>query len=1049
MICRTRPGPFKAGGVNMSRIFPLLLIFAAAARAQEASYPLAGINETHLQTLKTYCLECHSEKGKFRVDDLPLTIGNSATAERWQKVLNALNSGQMPPEDEKQLPAQEKANLVDDLGQAMVALRLKMNDRHGEIAMSRLNRREYRNTLRELLGVEINVSQLPADHGLSNFDTNGASLFFSSNQLESYLELGREAVEEAIDRYEARHFAVRHRHEAEQLTRDYRAHFVKWGVATAWHAALIDACLKPENKEIYDALKKKYPRKKDEELPFYRHYDQIVGAPPIPAEEKYRFLNDAGRVDNFIEASAPNQAYLEHYLKLQGIETGAFITFSTIHPGHLPTNCISYTIPATWPPGKYKVRFRAARSDDAPEDRRFLEFGLRVRNVEPLSTHEVTGSMRDPQVMEASVEITRKHIRNKRSDERQLYVRERASHYQLHFPRRVVATATKRNGYGPVYALWIDWLEVERVTTEDEPIPDGMQAVARLLTREGSTEDRSKGLYEHQTGGVTGRAVRILNPDAGDHDFLHLREVQLLSGGENVALSGEATQSSTHENGQEQCAQMAIDGDLATMNHTSNTAQPGEWWQVDLGRDVEIDQIRIHNRNDSPAMEARLKNHTVEVLDANGNVLWSNALPPAELAAGFREFSTAAFRGAQPDEEFVDRLLKYYDDKRKLDGLGHRAALTHTLAIALSSPMFLYKSEASLQAEQTVSQRELAQRLSYFLWSAPADKTLLELADAGKLSDPQVLRQQTDRLLDDERATAMIHGLVHQWLDMERLDFFNVDILKHRAYDHSVELAVRDEVYETAAYVLAENRSLTDLLGAGYVVVNNLLARYYGIPDVHGDHFRRVEVPKGSPRGGLLGMAAIHLMGGNGDESSPVERGVWVLRKLLNQPPPPAPANVPNLARLSDKLLSTRERLVAHQEQAQCASCHRKIDPIGFGLENFDAVGLWRTENSYKVPRKDGEKEVKQKQWKIDSSGRIHNGPAFADYFELRDHIATHHDAFAKSFASAVIEYGMGRSIGFSDQTLIDEIAQRAGKDDYAIRSFFHAIVQHQAFQKK
>ena len=295
----------------------------------------------------------------------------------------------------------------------------------------------------------------------------------------------------------------------------------------------------------------------------------------------------------------------------------------------------------------------------------------------------------------------------------------------------------------------------------------------------------------------------------------------------------------------------------------------------------------------------------------------------------------------------------------------------------------------------------------------------------------------------------MIHGLVHQWLDMERLDFFNVDILKHRAYDHSVELAVRDEVYETAAYVLAENRSLTDLLGAGYVVVNNLLARYYGIPDVHGDHFRRVDLPKDSPRGGLLGMAAIHLMGGNGDESSPVERGAWVLRKLLNQPPPPAPANVPNLARLSDKLLSTRERLVAHQEQAQCASCHRKIDPIGFGLENFDAVGLWRTENSYKVPRKDGEKEVKQKQWKIDSSGRIHNGPAFADYFELRDHIATHHDAFAKSFASAVIEYGMGRSIGFSDQTLIDEIAQRAGKDNYAIRSFFHAIVQHQAFQKK
>jgi hypothetical protein len=123
---------------------------------------------------------------------------------------------------------------------------------------------------------------------------------------------------------------------------------------------------------------------------------------------------------------------------------------------------------------------------------------------------------------------------------------------------------------------------------------------------------------------------------------------------------------------------------------------------------------------------------------------------------------------------------------------------------------------------------------------------------------------------------------------MERLDFFNVNLLKHRAYDNSVKMAVRDEVYETAAYVLAENRSLTDLLGAGYVVVNNLLARYYGIPDVRGDHFRRVNLPKDSPRGGLLGMAAIHLMGGNGDESSPVERGVWVLRKLLHQPQLPS-----------------------------------------------------------------------------------------------------------------------------------------------------------------
>ncbi len=149
------------------------------------------------------------------------------------------------------------------------------------------------------------------------------------------------------------------------------------------------------------------------------------------------------------------------------------------------------------------------------------------------------------------------------------------------------------------------------------------------------------------------------------------------------------------------------------------------------------------------------------------------------------------------------------------------------------------------------------------------------------------------------------------------------------------------EVYETFAHILRQNRSLRELLKSDYVVVNGLLANYYGLPGVVGDQFQVVKLPVESPRGGLLGMAAIHGMGSNGEHASPVERGAWVLRKLLNDPPPPAPANVPQLTRLEDKLLTTRERLSMHQEEPQCASCHRKIDPIGFGLENFDDLPEW------------------------------------------------------------------------------------------------------------
>ncbi|MFT5130221.1 MAG: hypothetical protein ACI8W8_003850 [Rhodothermales bacterium] len=526
---------------------------------------------------------------------------------------------------------------------------------------------------------------------------------------------------------------------------------------------------------------------------------------------------------------------------------------------------------------------------------------------------------------------------------------------------------------------------------------------------------------------------------------MHLREVRVMSGGKNVALEGKATQSSTHGSQAARGAQRANDGDLATYNHSSNAASPGEWWEVDLGQDCKIDEIVIFNRNDSDSVKGRLKNYRVEILDANGAMQWQNRLSAKQLADRLPTFATAAFRGETPGDEFIDRLLSYYEDKRQIDDESHRAALTQTLAIVLSSPMFLYKSESSVQTRQAISQRELAQRLAYFLWSAPADAALLQLADAGKLSEPEVLRQQTDRLLDDPRSEAMIHGLVHQWLDLERLDFFNVNLVKHRSYDNSVKMAVRDEVYETTAYLLAENRSIRDLLSADYAVINNLLAEYYGLPAVSGDHFRPVKLPESSPRGGLLGMAAIHLMGGNGDESSPVERGAWVLRKLMHQPPPPAPANVPNLARLSDKLLTTRERLLAHQEVPQCASCHRKIDPIGFGLENFDAVGLWRSEDSYATPGKDGQRKT----WAIDPSGRFHKGAAFADYFELRAEIASQPDGFAMSFASAVLEYGMGRATGFSDQGLIDAIVEDAKAENYSTRSFFHALVQHKGFSQK
>ena len=189
-------------------------------------------------------------------------------------------------------------------------------------------------------------------------------------------------------------------------------------------------------------------------------------------------------------------------------------------------------------------------------------------------------------------------------------------------------------------------------------------------------------------------------------------------------------------------------------------------------------------------------------------------------------------------------------------------------------------------------------------------------------------------------------------------------------------------------------------------------------------------------------MTAIHAMGSDGVVSSPVERGAWVLRHVLNNPPPPAPPNVPQLSRLNDEVLTTRERLLAHQHEAQCASCHRKIDPIGFGLENFNAAGKWRTEDS------DGSGRQK-KTWTIDASGAFHKGPAFGDYQELRDLIAEREEDFARGYTEHLIEYALGRPFGFTDEDVATEIVRSARSKEFAVSEFIHSLVRSKAFRSK
>ncbi|MBU01519.1 MAG: hypothetical protein CME14_09750 [Gemmatimonadetes bacterium] len=406
----------------------------------------------------------------------------------------------------------------------------------------------------------------------------------------------------------------------------------------------------------------------------------------------------------------------------------------------------------------------------------------------------------------------------------------------------------------------------------------------------------------------------------------------------------------------------------------------------------------------------------------------------------FQRFCVEAFRQVEPDPEFIDQLVGLY--KRRITaGDSFEVAIRTPMSVILASPGFIYLDEPNTtESKRTLTDRELAVRLAYFLWSAPPDAKLFDLAKRNELSKPAVLRQQVNRMIADPRADEFVAGFVHQWLNMERLDFFQFDTKLHREFDESVRASARKEVYESFAHLLRDDEGgrLGKLLKSDYVMINGLLGTYYGIEGVTGDEFRKVSLPSDIPRGGLLSTAAVLAMGSDGIESSPVERGAWVLRYLLNDPPPPAPANVPQLSRLADTPLTTRERVLAHQEEPQCANCHRKIDPIGFGLENFTAAGKWRTQDGHG-----------KRAYDIDPSGKFHNGPEFANYFELRDRIAERENDFARGFTEALIGYGLGRPFGFTDQDLAVGIIASAKKEEFSVIEFIHALVQSKAFATK
>jgi len=398
-----------------------------------------------------------------------------------------------------------------------------------------------------------------------------------------------------------------------------------------------------------------------------------------------------------------------------------------------------------------------------------------------------------------------------------------------------------------------------------------------------------------------------------------------------------------------------------------------------------------------------------------------------------RAFARRAYRRPTRPEQ-IEQLMRFYKFGREANE-NFQTSIKLALQAVLVSPNFLFRGEAQSDPNNAASVHAidnfaLASRLSYFLWSSMPDDALLAEAERGTLA--KNIEAQTKRMLQDPKAVALVDNFAGQWLQIRNLSQVAPDPKKYPQFDEDLRRAMEKETELFFENVVRQDRSVLDFIDADYTFVNGRLARHYGIKGITGDQFRRVSL-KGTPRGGILTHASILTITSNPTRTSPVKRGKWVLENLLGTPPPPPPPDVPELKDEKALAGTLRQRMEQHRANPNCAICHQRMDPIGFGFENFDGIGAWR--------EKDGEAV-------IDPSGELVTGESFHGPAELRNILhAQKRQEFVRCLCEKILTYALGRGLEFYDRCAVDQITKDLAKKDYRFSQLITAVVKSAPFQ--
>ena len=399
-----------------------------------------------------------------------------------------------------------------------------------------------------------------------------------------------------------------------------------------------------------------------------------------------------------------------------------------------------------------------------------------------------------------------------------------------------------------------------------------------------------------------------------------------------------------------------------------------------------------------------------------------------------------AYRRPITDDDLRKPMQFFHEGSA--EGAGFEAGIENALSAILVSPQFLIRVETDPAGlppgtPYRLSDLELASRLSFFLWSSIPDDALLDAAVGGELRQPAGLERQVRRRLADPRSRSLVTNFASQWLHLRALESVTPDIRLFIDFDDNLRQALRQETELFFESIVREDRSVTDLLNADYTFLNERLAKHYGVPNIYGSHFRRVSFAGDAERqrGGLLRQGSILTVTSYATRTSPVIRGHWILANLVGEPPPPPPPNVPALDDNSvSAALPIRERLAAHRKNPSCASCHNVMDPVGFSLENFDAIGRWRTTEQQKP---------------IDASGGLPDGSTFTGVAALERALLQRPELFAGTLSEKLLIFALGRGVETYDAPAIREIVRRAQADGFRFSSVILGIVSSTPFQMR